>query len=302
MVELMEASIAETARGRKLRQWPLAALLGLLVWGLPALAQAAEQGLFAPLRAQLLAQGLSPAQTDTLFKHPGLHFEAGLMARMLARPEKPRDYAQFFNSTTIKLARDFSRRHAQTLARVQRQTGVSPPVVVSILTIESGLGTYTGRWPAFNVLASQAILDTPLAQAELARRWPASQKATLTRPEFHQRLQKRAAWARSEIMALLKLSKQWGVSPWSVMGSPAGALGMSQFMPTSILLWGADGDGDGRVDLTRPVDAMFSVANYLKAHGWRPGLGRQAQAEVVHAYNHSRPYVDTVLELARRIQ
>jgi membrane-bound lytic murein transglycosylase B len=76
---------------------------------------------------------------------------------------------------------------------------------------------------------------------------------------------------------------------------------MSQFMPTSIQNWGTDGDGDGRVDLTQAVDAMFSVGNYLHAHGWRRGMSRAQQAEVVHTYNHSQPYVDTVLELARRM-
>jgi membrane-bound lytic murein transglycosylase B len=136
----------------------------------------------------------------------------------------------------------------------------------------------------------------------MTRHWPADQRVTLSKPEFHERLRKRAAWARREIMALIQLSRQWGMSPWSVMGSPAGALGMSQFMPTSIQNWGADGDGDGRVDLTQAVDAMFSVGNYLHAHGWRRGISREVQARVIYTYNHSQPYVDTVLELSRLIQ
>jgi membrane-bound lytic murein transglycosylase B len=257
--------------------------------------------MFATVRGYLLAQGLPPAQVNDLLANPQLHFEAGLMARMLARPEKPRDYAQFLTPATIAPAQAFARRHADTLAAVERRTQCPPSVVVAILAIESGLGTYTGKWQAFKVLASQAILDTPQAQAQLARHWPADQRATLAKPEFHERLRKRAAWARQELMALIKLSRQWGVSPWAVMSSPAGALGMSQFMPTSIQNWGADGDGDGRVDLTQAVDAMYSVGNYLHAHGWRRGLSREAQAKVVYTYNHSQPYVDTVLELARRI-
>ncbi len=255
-----------------------------------------------PLRVFLLERGLPPREADAMLNHPGVHLEAQLLARMLSAKEKPRDYQQFFKPETIAKAQAFSRRYAKTLSEARVQTGVPGSVVVAILTIESGLGTYTGNWNAFNVLASQAVLDSPLARREMAKFWPDKQKATLSKPEFDQRLRKRASWAREELASLLRLARQWGVSPHSVRGSAAGALGMSQFMPSNIGRYGLDGDGDGRVDLFTPADAIYSVGNYLKMNGWRAGQGRAQQAQVVYTYNHSQPYVDAVLNLAERIQ
>jgi membrane-bound lytic murein transglycosylase B len=73
-------------------------------------------------------------------------------------------------------------------------------------------------------------------------------------------------------------------------------------MPSSLLKWGTDGDQDGRVDLTQNADAIHSVAVYLAAHGWRSGMNRQEQYEVVYTYNHSQAYVNTVLDLAAKIR
>mgnify|MGYP002390767984 CR=1 FL=1 len=77
-----------------------------------------------------------------------------------------------------------------------------------------------------------------------------------------------------------------------------GAIGWSQFLPSNVPRYGADGDGDGKIDLFQPDDAIFSVANYLRAFGWRPTASRAEKEKAVHRYNHSTPYVDAVLTLA----
>lgn len=276
--------------------------LACLLLAAPAPALAALDPVLAPLKAYLVSQGQSAAQAEALLGGPGVHFEAKLLASMLSRKERPRDYRQFLLPESVARCRRFAQQQAPALSAAQAKSGVPPEVVVAILYIESGLGTFTGKWSAMGVLASQAVLDTPLALRRLAQVWPKKQLAYLKSPQCQERFAKRAAWARGELLGLIKIAKQQGLSPLVIKGSPAGALGMPQFMPTSLLQWGADGNQDGRVDLNHTADAIFSVANYLAAHGWRPGLDRQGQYQVVYTYNHSQAYVDTVLDLARKMK
>lgn len=77
-----------------------------------------------------------------------------------------------------------------------------------------------------------------------------------------------------------------------------GAIGWPQFLPSSLVRWGTDGDRDGRVDLFQPEDAIFSVANYLRAHGWDEVKTEVEKEEVIYTYNHSRPYVGAILGVA----
>lgn len=291
----------ESAPRQRPALWGLAALaiLAACLWCAPA--WAADPAL-APLRGFLVGQGISPRQAEALLNKPGLVFEAKLMANMFSRHERTLDYGQFLRPGSVAKARQFKQAEARELAQASARTHVPAEVVVSILTIESGLGTYTGKHSTFAMLASQAVLDQPVARARLAKAWPKSQRAYLTSTECETRFRKRAAWARDEIVGLLQLAAREGRSPHFYKGSPFGAVGMPQFVPTSVLKWGTDGNRDGRVDLNSRADAIHSVAVYLREHGWRPGLTRQEQYEVVHTYNHSQTYVNTVLALADRLR
>jgi membrane-bound lytic murein transglycosylase B len=112
------------------------------------------------------------------------------------------------------------------------------------------------------------------------------------------RLQKKAAWGKSELCAFLNYCRQNGLDPLSIKGSWAGAFGFSQFLPSSILRSGADGNRDGCVDLFCYEDAVFSIGNYLQKAGFRMG-NRASWSRAIHSYNHSDPYVETVLTLAQ---
>ena len=92
------------------------------------------------------------------------------------------------------------------------------------------------------------------------------------------------------------------MAPESFRGSVAGAFGMCQFVPSSALKWGVDGDGDGKLSLHRLHDAMFSIGNYLRAHGWKEGMGEKEKIAVIMEYNKSLPYATTVLKLSRRLR
>ncbi len=277
--------------------WLLLALF-LIAAPAPALAM---QTVFKPLAAYLQAQGMPKAKVNRLLGSPRLKFEAKLLAVLLAKPESSLNYAQFLNKTTVSLARDFARRHKSLLKQSEKSNGVPGAVVVAILTIESGLGSYTGSANTMSVLASQAVLDSQRGQKLLYRRWPSGQRSYFRSQEFKTRLQKRAAWARGEVEALILLAAKRRVSPYAFKGSLAGALGMCQFVPSSVLKHGTDGDKDGRVNLDNPVDAVHSVGVYLRDHGWRAGMNRQEQLEIVRTYNKSWPYANTVLDLAAKL-
>ena len=70
---------------------------------------------------------------------------------------------------------------------------------------------------------------------------------------------------------------------------------MPQFLPSSYLRFAVDGNGDGRVSLYDPADAIASAANYLRAPRLAARLSYAEQRQVIWTYNHSDPYIDTVL-------
>ena len=91
----------------------------------------------------------------------------------------------------------------------------------------------------------------------------------------------RAELFRSELEALLLLARESRRNPLAYTGSYAGALGIPQFLPSSIRNWGVDFDGDGQVDLAAStLDAIGSVANFLASHGWETGSPIAAPASV----------------------
>jgi len=151
--------------------------------------------------------------------------------------------ARFIEPKRIAAGRAFWHRHAATLAKAEALTGVPAEIIVSIIGIETIYGKHLGRFDAFAALTTLAFDYPP--RAELFRR---------------------------ELEALLLLAREEGRAPGSYRSSYAGAIGLPQFLPTSIRAYATDFDGDGRIDLTGSADdAIGSVANFLKEHGWENG-------------------------------
>ena len=84
-------------------------------------------------------------------------------------------------------------------------------------------------------------------------------------------------------------------------GSWAGAFGIPQFVPSSYVKYGADGNGDGAVDLYNLADALASMANYLRSFGWSD-QDPVKKKEAVYAYNHCDNYVQAVFAYARALK
>ncbi len=149
----------------------------------------------------------------------------------------------FVTPRRIEAGVEFWRRHARALARAAATYGVPPEIVVAILGVETQYGANTGSYRVLDALATLAF-DYP----------------------------RRAAFFRSELEQFLLLVRESRADATSFRGSYAGAIGIPQFMPSNIRRLAVDFDGDGRRDLRgSPADAIGSVANFLRAHGWAGG-------------------------------
>ena len=76
---------------------------------------------------------------------------------------------------------------------------------------------------------------------------------------------------------------------------------MPQFLPSAYVKFGIDADGDGRISLFAPPDALASIANFLSSYGWRDEDDELLKKHVIWRYNHSEAYVDTVLNVAAEL-
>ncbi|NTV85728.1 MAG: lytic murein transglycosylase, partial [Burkholderiaceae bacterium] len=134
--------------------------------------------------------------------------------------------------------------------RAEKEYGVPAEIIVGIIGVETIYGQQLG---------SYRVLD---ALATLAFDFPAGHPRAAARQEFF----------RGELEQFLTLASRTGQDPLAPVGSYAGAMGMPQFMPSSVVKYAVDYDGDGRIDLTgSPADVIGSVASYFKAFDWQKG-------------------------------
>lgn len=156
--------------------------------------------------------------------------------------------ARFVEPQRIDAGLRFWARHAEALELAETRFGVPPAIVLGILGVETFYGRILGDFRLLDALATLAF-DFPTGRRD------------------------RSAFFRDELEELLVLARREGRSAASMKGSYAGAWGLPQFMPSSVNRYAVDFDGDGHIDLLgSPADAIGSVAHYLQAFGWEPGL------------------------------
>lgn len=171
-------------------------------------------------------------------------------ALKLVTPVKPtgarvwsRYRARFSTDLHIDEGVKFWDTHQAALAQAAAQYGVPEEVIVAIIGVETIYGRNQGGFRALDVLLTLAF-DDP----------------------------RRAAFFRDELEQLLLFCRESGLNPIELKSSYAGAIGLGQFMPSSLRKWAVDFDRDGKIDLRgSPVDAIGSVANFLAVHGWVAG-------------------------------
>ena len=265
-----------------------------------------------PLVERLTADGFNRPVMEALFIRPEVRFEPDAMAekiKTLVRTQSSPDSLvarmknavrrDYLGNWVIARARAYMRENLVVLEEIDALYGVPKEVVVSILLIETHLGRNTGNRCVFNRLASMAIS----ADLEMVRPHLGGNLLTPENEEFaRRRCREKGDWAYNELKALLLLAERDGIDPLGIRGSIYGAIGLCQFMPSNVIIYGVDADQDGRVDPFTKMDALHSIANYLRGHGWRPGMHRDGQHRVIFDYNHSTVYANTVLALAERLR
>ena len=162
--------------------------------------------------------------------------------------------SRFVEPIRINAGLRFWQSNRETLERAEAQYGVPQEVILGILGVETLYGKDMGSFRVIDVLATLAF-DFP----RTAKR-------------------DRSVFFQNELAAFLQQQLQAERDPLQPKGSYAGAMGMGQFMPTSISNFAVDYDGDGIIDLSQAVDAIGSVAHYFQAYGWK--RGQQAIFEV----------------------
>ncbi|MFK8049540.1 MAG: lytic murein transglycosylase B [Halioglobus sp.] len=199
-------------------------------------------------REDLLAIFAAAQRKDSILK---------AIARPAERTKAWYEYrAIFLNEKREVQGVEFYNTHRETLMRAERELGVPAHVIVSIIGVETYYGRNAGSYRVIDALSTLAF-DYP----------------------------KRSTFFTKELKNFLLLTRDQGLDPLAFKGSYAGAMGYGQFMPSSYRSYAIDFDGDGLIDIwNNPVDAIGSVANYFKRHGWRTGetvvLPAQATADV----------------------
>ena len=208
----------------------------------------------------------------------------------------PLVYNTIMTPARLDEARAFYSANRKLLNRLERHFGVPGEITVGILTVETRLGRYLGEKSAFQTLASMALCD----DFSCIKNGFKDEHITNGRRRWlEKRTRQKARWAYGECKALLTYTQNNQMDPPSIPGSFYGAIGIAQFMPSKALRYGADGNGDGVVDLFVLEDALFSMGRYLLANGWRGSMrNRRKQRRAIYNYNHSVIYVNTVLAVA----
>lgn len=152
---------------------------------------------------------------------------------------------------------DFWKKHHEILQAAESKYGVPAEIIVAIIGVETRYGKFKGN---------DKVLD---ALSTLAFHYP-----------------KRSKFFRSELEQFLLLIREQNVDPFSITGSYAGAMGIPQFISSSYRNFAVDFDEDNKVDIwNNPADAIGSVANYFKMHGWITGEEIAIRAEPIDGRN-----------------
>jgi membrane-bound lytic murein transglycosylase B len=224
------------------------------------------------LLIKLKMYGLSDEELKRIFSDP----RVTLYPEIVERRGKGLDYTgrrfALLTKMSVKQGKNIMRDNQPILSKIESAYGVGREILVSILRIETNLGRFVGNVPIFNSLLTMALIEN-----------------------------RRSDWAGEELGHLLQLCREQNKDPLSVKGSWAGAFGLPQFVPSSYVKYGVDGDEDGIVDLDNLTDAFASMANYLKSFGWSM-KDPAKKKEALYAYNRCENYVQAVLAYAQALK
>ena len=213
----------------------------------------------AGFRGRAIAQGISDRTLNAAFR------SAGYIPAVIDRDRNQfqtrrslEDYMAIATSDErLSMGRAALSREGRTLARIEARFGVPARLVAAIWGVESRFGTRRGEVPVISALSTLAFDG------------------------------RRGGFFERQLLAALSILQRGDVSPSRMVGSWAGAMGHTQFIPTTFNAYAVDFDGDGRRDIwsNDPTDALASAAAYLQASGWRAGQPWAVEARLPAGYS-----------------
>ncbi len=255
---------------------------------------------FQSLIDRLSEDGFDSAFLSDLLTDARSELNPSVMTISLESRETEELYAQFLKRETILLSKKFLHQNFKTLRRAEKRFQVDKEIIVAILLVESRFGENIGKFRVVPTLASMALM----ASAEhLQKNYLilVEKEPELSYEWVEGRATRRANWAYNELKCFLRIVQQEEIDPLEIYGSYAGAIGMAQFIPSTYLVYAQNEKGLEHWLLDKEA-AIFSIGNYLKYHGWKKNLTIEKKRKVLWSYNHSEPYVETILRVAQRIK
>jgi membrane-bound lytic murein transglycosylase B len=262
-------------------------------------AEAAESR-FDVLQSRLIADGFDATLLSHLYQSGQAEFDVKGVSLFFRHQEGKLNYDQFLSERNIERAQNYLAGHDSEFAKAENSFGVERQVIAAIILVETKLGQYLGDRTVFNTLSTMAALADVTLREYFWSRLPEDRR--LSKKEYEEKANRKSDWAYKELKAFLIYAGREKIDPLATTGSYAGAFGICQFLPSSILAYGQDGNEDGRIDLFDHADAIASIAKYLKNYGWYPGIQKEAAYKVIWNYNRSSYYVNTVLKVAERLK
>lgn len=217
-------------------------------------------------RRYAAAQGISEATLSSALD--GVRYRPRVLELDRSQPEFVRPIWQYLDSavsqTRVGEGRARLDEHRDTALRMQERYGVPAEIVVAIWGIESNYGGNFGDFSTLEALATLAFDG------------------------------RRRDFARGELLAALRIIEAGDIEPQRMIGSWAGAMGHTQFIPSSFESYAVDGDDDGRRDIWQSIpDVMASTANYLAQAGWRPGEPWGVEVSLPSGFDYAQTELNT---------
>ena len=232
----------------------------------PQPVQAAAEAGFASwvrgFRGRALAQGIRADVFDAAFR--GVRPDPEVIRRDRNQSEFTKTIWDYLDSaasdTRIRNGRDALRRHGPLLQAIEDRWGVEKEIVAAVWGLESAYGTFRGDMDVIQSLATLAH-DS-----------------------------RRGRFFEGQLIAALRILQSGDVAPRAMTGSWAGAMGHTQFIPTSYLDYAVDADGDGRRDIWSddPTDALASTAAYLSRFGWTRGQPWGVEVRLPRGFDYAQ--------------
>lgn len=213
-------------------------------------------------RDRAMAAGISPAVLDRAFQ--GVRYDAAIIEKDRNQSEFTKTIWDYLDSAVSdeRLTNGIKalRTHRKLLDRIEATYGVEKEVVVAVWGLESAYGTFRGEVPVIEALATLAYDG------------------------------RRGAFFEQQLIAALKILQNGDTTPDRMTGSWAGAMGHTQFIPTSYLSFAVDFTGDGKRDIWSddPADALASTAAYLAQSGWQTGQPWGLEVALPQGFDYSQ--------------